>query len=149
MRQAIAPRPFRHPWGGIRILAVMSSASGGQPTVTRETQAREGDEHRPITKLTAPSRGLPHTTGSAHRYLHSKHRFTGNYLGPICCVSLRKAPGGVLSAGPGKQGIGDGDGLGSTGTTNTDAGRHHCGETRPPKELRRKSLCRYQWARAW
>lgn len=84
-------------------------------------------------------------TVEGHWYLHSKNRFTGNYLEPICCVGLRKSRGGVLSAGPGKQGIGDGDGLGSTGTTDTDAGRHHCGETRPPKELRRKSLCRYQW----
>src|SRR5512138_2023611 len=87
----------------------------------------------------------------SHWYLHSKNRFTGNYLEPICCVGLRKSRGGVLSAGPGKQGIGDGDGLGSTGTTDTDAGRYHCGETRPPNELRRKSLCRYQWAsgRGW
>jgi glutamine synthetase-like protein len=94
-----------------------------------------------------PSGGI-RATFKAHRYLHSKNRFTGNYLGPICCVGLRKAPGGVLSAGPGKQGIGDGDGLGSTGTTDTDAGRYHCGETRPPKELRRKSLCRYQCPQA-
>src|SRR5512135_2758353 len=85
------------------------------------------------------------TTVPWRRYLHSKNRFTGNYLGPICCVGLRKAPGGVLSAGPGQQGIGDGNGLGSTGTTDTDAGRYHCGETRPPKELRRQSLCRYRW----
>src|SRR5512142_2222746 len=91
-----------------------------------------------------PRGGPPNTTSSGHWYLHSKNRFTGNSLGPICCVGLRKSRGDVLSAGPGKQGIGDGDGLGSTGTTDTDAGRHHCGETRPPKELRRKSLCRYQ-----
>src|SRR5512135_3510274 len=89
-----------------------------------------------------------HAAAFVHWYLHSKNRFTGNYLGPICCVGLRKSRGDVLSAGPGKQGIGDGDGLGSTGTTDTDAGRHHCGETRPPKELRRKSLCRYQWPKA-